>query len=215
MLEKPKATQVKDEYYSRYKPELISHNEEFRVDQTLTQRKQRAECAPHNFYNAQGWESMLARTESIEDLNRNKEKMNRNSSSFDRRGREGLEKTKRTLQPELQGSAQQITGSAKKTDNKVYKHRVNIFNVQDQPQNEQIVKQNEKNHSNQIQSIVFNKVKMASTPKSDSQALHEPFGRSSEHLNRRTMNEHFMNKTIKESKANHRRVNLQEHHQSI
>ena len=32
MLEKPKNAQVKDEYYSRYNPELISHNEEFNVD---------------------------------------------------------------------------------------------------------------------------------------------------------------------------------------
>ena len=66
MVEQKKT--VKDEYYTRYKPELIAHDDAVKADPTLTQRKQQAECAPHNYYNPESWSSMMARTQSSSDL---------------------------------------------------------------------------------------------------------------------------------------------------
>lgn len=90
-----------------------------------------AECAPENFYNPMGWEKLLKKTPSLDQLNAgaNRKRSKGESSRWDRHAREGLKSTKRTIHPELQDQSKNITGCSKRVDRNNSKHRVQIFNV--------------------------------------------------------------------------------------
>ena len=51
-----------------FRPKLLEHDDNLKKDPTEFRTKTNAKCAPDNYYKAQNWNQLLARTLSANDI---------------------------------------------------------------------------------------------------------------------------------------------------